>query len=1001
MDEDIFASFGSPKHDTAARKNSIRALMDDDDADILFTSSAASRSRTTSFKTTPSSSFSAGNNAAVAAAAASAVSASPSSFNTKKTSDLFSISDSGDDLFRVKSTTTSTGTTATTNIVKPALNELEEETPILIPSAGANNANKKKAATTSASLTSSIFGDDDDDDIFMGSSATPAKDTKFFSDSIPVTPVEPTKKEETPVAATKKSPSPPPTVTAAVVKEEETPEPAPEVKKEEMTIPAVVPVASIAPIKKPVESLFDDDDDWLKPKSTVTKTPSATAISASKSLFDLDDDDDDPFMLGSKKPTPIVEPLEPTPPKKEETPAPSAEPIVVEEVKQSVVEEAKPIEEVKQTVIEEIKREGSESVEEVKKPDQETKPVEEVKQPVEETEPAVVEETKPAIDAAPAPAPVEPAANVDSNKKEEKEEEEKEEETLKKPEEVEINPIVTSVIQGKLDLENDDDDIFGASTKKIKKKPPLPVAKSQDPLDSLLSDNAGTATTVTATTTTTPPAPMSSASKKKPPSIPPKPKTSDILGSKHDADQDISEIFGGEASSLETIADKKKRTKDAKLVSTSLSSSSSSSSTSPPTESKEAAAPVETVESVKETYEAKLAALRKDLNATVQSQTSMKKELDDMSATFDIQEKVIEQEKSKNTTLSRQLQESNLRVEELNKSLAFEREKNTLSKKEIKDRENEQLKELEETKRELTQQLAKSKETIADLEKQLLTQRAEVEQERRSTTNLKKHVEELKTQLASASTTAATSPTPPVATKPKPTPPAKPQKPILPAQNSYSNGATSPSNETASAPSTNKPPLKRPKSALFEQFEKSGVIMGFGAPKPAKLQGGGTSATSSPEPSSSSNNTPTSATTPESDDFTTLSNFTRTKGPSRRPPSMYSGSLRGQDALLFWCQQRTSDDVYAPLKIENFTTNWADGLALCALMHSYDNDAISYQDLKPENRRENFELALTVGEKLGVTAVLNLDDLLVFDVPDKQTMVNYLSAAFAHLRNRS
>ena len=56
-------------------------------------------------------------------------------------------------------------------------------------------------------------------------------------------------------------------------------------------------------------------------------------------------------------------------------------------------------------------------------------------------------------------------------------------------------------------------------------------------------------------------------------------------------------------------------------------------------------------------------------------------------------------------------------------------------------------------------------------------------------------------------------------------------------------------------------------------------------------------------------------------------NRAQIKGPNRRPPSqMGSQSLKGQEALLFWCQQRT--EGYNGVNVENFTSSWADGLAL-------------------------------------------------------------------------
>lgn len=50
------------------------------------------------------------------------------------------------------------------------------------------------------------------------------------------------------------------------------------------------------------------------------------------------------------------------------------------------------------------------------------------------------------------------------------------------------------------------------------------------------------------------------------------------------------------------------------------------------------------------------------------------------------------------------------------------------------------------------------------------------------------------------------------------------------------------------------------------------------------------------------------------------------------------------------------------LQITNFSTSWSDGLAFCALIHHFYPEAFDYDKLKPENRRENFEIAFKVAE---------------------------------------
>lgn len=50
------------------------------------------------------------------------------------------------------------------------------------------------------------------------------------------------------------------------------------------------------------------------------------------------------------------------------------------------------------------------------------------------------------------------------------------------------------------------------------------------------------------------------------------------------------------------------------------------------------------------------------------------------------------------------------------------------------------------------------------------------------------------------------------------------------------------------------------------------------------------------------------------------------------------------------------------MKLENFSTSWADGLAFCALVHHFLPDAFDYGQLTPDKRRHNFTLAFKIAE---------------------------------------
>lgn len=54
-----------------------------------------------------------------------------------------------------------------------------------------------------------------------------------------------------------------------------------------------------------------------------------------------------------------------------------------------------------------------------------------------------------------------------------------------------------------------------------------------------------------------------------------------------------------------------------------------------------------------------------------------------------------------------------------------------------------------------------------------------------------------------------------------------------------------------------------------------------------------------------------------------------------------------RNALIKWCQERLSS--YADIEIKNFSSSWNDGLAFCALLHSFIPNKLDYEQLKLEN----------------------------------------------------
>lgn len=61
-------------------------------------------------------------------------------------------------------------------------------------------------------------------------------------------------------------------------------------------------------------------------------------------------------------------------------------------------------------------------------------------------------------------------------------------------------------------------------------------------------------------------------------------------------------------------------------------------------------------------------------------------------------------------------------------------------------------------------------------------------------------------------------------------------------------------------------------------------------------------------------------------------------------------------------------DLHQPLfplqniEIQNFSSSWSDGMAFCALVHSFFPAEFDYSALTPAGRKHNFELAFGTAE---------------------------------------
>ncbi|XP_023664106.1 cytospin-A isoform X2 [Paramormyrops kingsleyae] len=106
----------------------------------------------------------------------------------------------------------------------------------------------------------------------------------------------------------------------------------------------------------------------------------------------------------------------------------------------------------------------------------------------------------------------------------------------------------------------------------------------------------------------------------------------------------------------------------------------------------------------------------------------------------------------------------------------------------------------------------------------------------------------------------------------------------------------------------------------------------------------------------------------------------------------HGGSKR--NSLLRWCQSRTLG--YKNIDITNFSSSWADGMALCAVFHTYLPSHIPYHSLNPESKRENLDLAFRTGESVGIQASLTVEEMLKVGGPDWQGVLGYVESIYRH-----
>ncbi|XP_075058646.1 dystonin isoform X24 [Mixophyes fleayi] len=104
-----------------------------------------------------------------------------------------------------------------------------------------------------------------------------------------------------------------------------------------------------------------------------------------------------------------------------------------------------------------------------------------------------------------------------------------------------------------------------------------------------------------------------------------------------------------------------------------------------------------------------------------------------------------------------------------------------------------------------------------------------------------------------------------------------------------------------------------------------------------------------------------------------------------------SEDMSAKEKLLLWTKHAT--DGYRGISCENFTTCWRDGRLFNAIIHRYRPDLIDMDTVAVQSNITNLENAFYVAEKLGVTRLLDPEDVDVSS-PDEKSVITYVSSMY-------
>nr|XP_024217733.1 dystonin isoform X10 [Halyomorpha halys] len=103
-------------------------------------------------------------------------------------------------------------------------------------------------------------------------------------------------------------------------------------------------------------------------------------------------------------------------------------------------------------------------------------------------------------------------------------------------------------------------------------------------------------------------------------------------------------------------------------------------------------------------------------------------------------------------------------------------------------------------------------------------------------------------------------------------------------------------------------------------------------------------------------------------------------------------NVSAKDVLLRWAKKSTAK--YPGVKVSDFTSSWRDGLAFNAIIHRNRPDLLpEWREIRRRTVRERLETAFYTAEKVGVTRLLDPEDVDTHEI-DEKSIITYISSMY-------